>query len=213
MRLRKFSHSCVRLEADDRALVLDPGLFSEAADALDGAGGVLISHEHPDHVDPDAIRAAAQANSSFRVWAPAVVAATFADLGDQVVTTAPGESFDAVGFSVETFGGQHALIHPQIPTIANVAYLIDGEVFHPGDSFTLPTKPVSTLLVPLHAPWSKVSEVIDFVTAVRAPRAFQIHDALLNDAGAQLVTGLVNRFAPQYGTEFRRLDALESVDL
>ena len=46
------------------------------------------------------------------------------------------------------FGGQHALIHPAIPMIANLGYLVDGSVYHPGDSFTVPTAPVSTLLLP-----------------------------------------------------------------
>ena len=39
-------------------LVIDPGSFSDAAAALDGATAVMVTHEHPDHLDADAIRAA-----------------------------------------------------------------------------------------------------------------------------------------------------------
>lgn len=212
MQLTKFTHSCVRLDDGGRTLVIDPGVFSEADEALDGADAVLITHDHPDHLDPAALRAAMAANSTLRVWAPAAIAATLPDLGERV--TAVTEShFDAAGFSIEVFGSQHAVVHPLIPVIPNLGYLIDETIFHPGDSFTVPPKPVQTLLLATHAPWSKIQEVVDFAIAVRAPQAFQIHDSLLNENGRNLIEGNVSRLVGQYGTEFRHLDARESLTL
>lgn len=201
MQLTKFTHSCVRFDDGDRALVIDPGIFSEVGEALDGAQAVLITHEHPDHVDTDQLRAAAERDPRLRIWAPAAVASTL-DLGEQVVTTGPGEAFDAAGFAVRTFGGQHALIHPTIPVVANVGYLVADAVYHPGDSLIVPPVAVQTLLVPLHAPWSKTAEVIDFVVAVRAPQARPIHDALLNDAGRGFVEAHVSRIGGEHGSEY-----------
>jgi hypothetical protein len=97
--------------------------------------------------------------------------------------------------------------------VANVCYLVDGRVYHPGDSFTVPPVPVETLLIPIHAPWSKIGEVIDFAAAVRAPRAFQIHDALLNEIGSGMVDRMVGTVAATYGTTYKRLAATESVNL
>ena len=54
--LSTWGHACVRIERDGRRLVLDPGAFSDPA-ALDGADAVLITHAHPDHVDPAALAA------------------------------------------------------------------------------------------------------------------------------------------------------------
>ena len=214
MRLTKYTHSCIRLDDGNRALVIDPGTFSETQLALSGVHAVLITHEHADHLDVPALLAAAQADPSLQVWAPAPVASLLAELGDRVTAVGAGESFSAGGLGVRTFGGLHALIHPLIaPLVANVAYLVEGSVYHPGDSFTVPTVPVETLLIPIHAPWSKVSEVIDFTAAVRAPRAFQIHDALLNDNGSALVDRLVGTVGATYGTTYKRLAATESVDL
>ena len=214
MQLTKYTHSCVRIDNGDRALVIDPGMFSETATALDGAHAVLITHEHADHIDAPALIQAAKANTALRIWAPAAVAQTLSELGDQVTAVGAGESFDAAGFAITTFGGLHALIHPLVGTlVANVCYLVDGRVYHPGDSFTVPPVPIETLLIPIHAPWSKIGEVIDFAAAVRAPRAFQIHDALLNENGSGLVDRLVGTVAATYGTAYQRLAATQTVDV
>jgi L-ascorbate metabolism protein UlaG (beta-lactamase superfamily) len=213
MQLTKYTHSCVRLDDGDRSLVLDPGMFSEASAALDGADAVLLTHEHPDHVDADAVRGALRRDPRLRLWAPASMAGQFAEFGEQVVPTEPGQAFEAAGFAVRTFGGQHALIHPAIPMIANVGYLIDDAVYHPGDSFSVPPVAVALLLTPLHAPWSKMSEVIDFTVAVRAPRALPIHDALLTETGRGLVEGHLARISAEYGVEYRRVNPAETLDV
>ncbi|MEP6852613.1 MAG: MBL fold metallo-hydrolase [bacterium] len=206
MEMTKYGHSCVRLEKDGAALVIDPGGFSDAATALRDADALLITHEHQDHIDNDAVRAAAAANRELRIWAPETVATSLADLGERVSVAAGDTQFQAAGFDVQTFGGQHALIHPLIPVVANVCYLVEGSVYHPGDSFIVPTQPVTTLLAPIHAPWSKVAEVIDFVTAVRAPTVHQIHDGLLNPAGLGLVESLVTGLGARTGSQYRHLD-------
>ena len=156
MQLTKFTHACVRLDDGDRSVVIDPGVFSEVDEALDGARAVLITHEHPDHIDVEKIRLALAGDSRLQLFAPAAVTAQLDDAAGQVVTVEPGADFQAGGFEVRSFGGQHALIHPAVPVIANVGYLVDGSVYHPGDSFTVPNVAVRTLLLPSNAPWSKV---------------------------------------------------------
>jgi len=211
--LTKFTHSCVRLDDGDRALVIDPGVFSEVDEAIDGTGGVLITHEHPDHVHVDKIRAALRANTRLQVWAPNSVTALLDGFGEQVTAVAPGESFEAVGFPVRTSGGQHALIHAAIPVVANVGYLVADTVFHPGHSFTVPEAPVPVLLLPTSAPWSKVAEVIDYAISVRAPHTYQIHDALVTDNYTTIVEGHLGRLTAPHGVEFRHLAPRETVDL
>lgn len=213
MQLTKFTHSCVRFDDGDRALVVDPGVFSEVAAALDGASAVLITHEHPDHVDVDQLRSAAQRDPRLAIWAPEPVAAALEDLGEQMTTVTAGHAFDAAGFDVRTFGGQHALIHPTIPVVPNVGYLVGGTVYHPGDSLIVPPVPIEVLLAPMHAPWSKTAEVIDFVVSVRAPRVVGIHDALLTDTGLELVRSHVGRIGGEHGSELRPLKPAEVLDV
>ena len=148
MQLTKYSHSCVRIDDGDRSLVLDPGIYSEVNAALEGAAAVLITHAHPDHLDVDEVTAAARRDRQLRIWAPRSVAEVL-QLGDQVVVVEPGQAFEAAGFAVRTFGGQHALIHPTIPVVPNVGYLVEDAVYHPGDALIVPPVPIELLLAPI----------------------------------------------------------------
>jgi len=208
MKLTKFTHSCVRLESAAGAVVIDPGSFSEAGElklALDGVEAVLVTHEHPDHLDVDTVSRLLGERSELRVWAPAPVAELLGEHRDRVTVVGGGETFEAGGLPVTAYGGQHALIHPSIPMVPNVGYLVDQTVLHPGDSFVVPTEPVPTLLLALHAPWSKIAEVLDHVVAVRSPVVHAIHDGLLNDRGRGLVEAHVDRVASAYGCRYEPL--------
>lgn len=216
MLLTKFTHSCVRITDDDRAVVIDPGVFSEVETALADVSAVLITHEHPDHVDADRLAAAALANDDLRVWAPKSVADQLAgkpELADRLTAVGPGEEFTAGGFPIRTFGGQHALIHSSVPVVSNVCYLVEGTVYHPGDSYVVPPLAVEMALIPINAPWAKIAETMDFAVAVRAPRAVGIHDALLSDAGRSLYGSQVRRIGLEYETAYQPLLPGESREL
>lgn len=208
MRLIKFTHACVRLENQGRSLLLDPGTWAEDA-AFDGATDVLVTHEHADHVDVERI-VAAHTRSPLTVHAPAPVAAMLGALGSAVHTVTVGENFTANGFQVNVVGGRHAVIFNGVPDCANVGYLVDGAVYHPGDSLFVPDDPVETLLVPTAAPWLKLAEAIEFLRAVRPARAFSIHDAMLSARGE----AGVDRWLAQAGnTDYGRIPPGDGVDL
>ncbi|AXE23711.1 MBL fold metallo-hydrolase [Streptomyces globosus] len=181
MKLTKRLHSCVQLEKDGRVLVIDPGAFSEP-DAGLGADALLVTHEHPDHFDEGRLRAALDANPAAALWTLRSVAERLAPAyPGRVHTVGHGDAFTAAGFDVQVHGELHAVIHPDIPRITNVGYLVEGSLFHPGDALTVPGVPVETLMVPVHAPWNKVSEVIDYLREVGPRRAIDIHDVYLAD--------------------------------
>ncbi|MFJ9322926.1 MBL fold metallo-hydrolase [Streptomyces globisporus] len=179
--LTKKTHSCVRIEKEGRVLVIDPGGFSED-DAARGADVMLVTHEHADHFNEARLRAGLEANPAAEIWTLRSVAEQLsAAFPGRVHTVGDGDAFSAAGFDVTVHGELHAVIHPDIPRITNVGFLVDGSVFHPGDALTVPERPVDTLLLPVMAPWSKISEVIDYVREVKPRRAIDVHDALLTD--------------------------------
>ena len=218
MRLTKLTHSCVRIEAGGRTLVIDPGAWGPTDD-LAGAGAALITHEHADHFEPDRLRVHAAANPDFRVFANTAVAGQLADLGDRVVTVADGDSIDAAGFAVRVVGRLHASIHPDIPQALNVCFLVEGRVFHPGDSFTAPPDSGLTLLLPLSAPWLKLAEAIDYARAARPAIAIPIHDGILNERGTGLggrllgTPGMLGPGADGVPPQFRPLAIGESIEI
>jgi L-ascorbate metabolism protein UlaG (beta-lactamase superfamily) len=211
MRLTKLTHACVRLRKDDRTLVIDPGGLTREADAFAGADAVLITHEHMDHLDAERVRAAVADNPSLEIYTCGAVAdqlsiATARTLGD-------GDALTIAGFDVGIVGEKHEVVHPDVPPVDNIGFFVDGEVFHPGDAFTVPDRPVPTLLVPTNAPWMKNPEMIDYLREVSPERAYSVHDGLVNDIGFMLIDGNLGSEGERQGKDFRRLKPGESIDL
>lgn len=177
MRITKFTHACVRLEHEGRVVVIDPGVWSEPA-ALVGADAVLVTHEHADHIDVLRL-----AGLGVPVYAPAD--ANIAGL--EVVGVTAGADFTVADFRVRAVGGRHAFVHGGRPDCANLGYVLDEGIYHPGDSLHVPDRPVETLLVPAQASWVKTTEVLDFVNAIDPQRSFAIHDAQINERGLSSV--------------------------
>ncbi|MBB2921917.1 MBL fold metallo-hydrolase [Cellulomonas cellasea] len=201
-----WGHACIRLDREGRRLVVDPGSFS-SPDALTGAHAVLVTHEHADHVVPDQLRAALEAQPELEVWAPGPVAEQLAGVtgaDGRVHTVVAGDHVTAGGFDVAVVGGSHAVIHPDVPVIANVGYLVDGTVLHPGDAFDVPEAAhgVDVLCLPVAAPWLKLAEAVEFTRAVGPRVLVPIHDAHLSGVGNAMVDRLLSGLAPG---EYRRL--------
>jgi L-ascorbate metabolism protein UlaG (beta-lactamase superfamily) len=210
MRLTKYAHSCVRMERDGAVLVIDPGAFTEP-EALDGVDAVLITHEHFDHLNVDALADALGKRPAVTVHTHADVVPKLDALAGAVTAVASGKSFEAAGFRVRAYGGLHAEIHPDVPRVANLGFLVEDTVYHPGDSFDVPEEAtVDTLFVPISAPWLKLSEAVDFVRAVAPRRAYAMHDCLLSEAGFQVTDGNMSRLSR---CDYARLESGSSVDV
>lgn len=202
MRLIKYTHACVRIEADAAVLVIDPGAFTERA-ALDGVDAVLITHEHFDHLNVEALADELGKRPAVKVFTHAAVVDKLDALAGAVTTVASGDEFEAAGFKVRAYGGWHAEIHPDVPRVPNLGFLVDEMLYHPGDSFDVPTgATVDTLFVPVSGPWLKISESVEFVRAVAPRRAYALHDALLSEAGYKVTDANMSRLS---GTEYARL--------
>jgi L-ascorbate metabolism protein UlaG (beta-lactamase superfamily) len=211
MQLTKLGHACVRLQKDDRTLVIDPGGLTPEDDAIAGADAVLITHEHFDHLQAERLRKALTDDPRLTVYTCRAVAEILGDVGDRVRTVGDGDALNIADFEVAVVGEKHEVVHPDVPPVENVGFFVEGEVFHPGDAFTVVEAP--TLLVPGQAPWMKAPEMIQYLRAVGPRRAYAVHDGLLNEFGLGLLESQLSGEAEQQHADFRRLKPGESVQL
>lgn len=205
MKLTKYEHSCFTVEKDGNVLVVDPGRFTTDFIAPENVVGIIITHEHGDHFDHEQIEAIIDKNPDAVIIGHDSITSKIEAF--ETHTVRAGDTFTIGEFSLEFFGGEHALIHESIPAVANLGVMINELLYHPGDSFTLPNKPVDTLALPVSAPWMKISEAMDFLVKVNPRLAFPAHDAILSDIGKGIPDRLLSEIASKSGTEYKRLEA------
>jgi L-ascorbate metabolism protein UlaG (beta-lactamase superfamily) len=186
MIITRFGHAAVLVEVAGRRILIDPGTYS-SDDAFDltELDAIAVTHQHADHVDPARIGRLVAANPNALLLAEPE---TLPKLETGAwVAAAVGKAVRLGSATLTPVGGQHAVIHDDIPRVGNVGYTVaaPGEptFFHPGDAYETAPKGVDVLGVPLSAPWAKVSEAVEFVRRVAPTTVFPIHDGGLSDVG------------------------------
>ena len=192
MQITRFGHAAVLVEAADTRLLIDPGGFSpDETFALEGLDGIVVTHQHPDHLDQQRFPGLLERNPGAVLVCDPETAAIVPDVDwvqnhDGLVTTIGA-------LTVRGVGVEHAVILPSIPRIANVGVLVtaDGEptLFHPGDTYAYAPVGVDVLALPLSAPWAKLSETVEFVQRVSPSTLFPIHDRTISEAAYGIYWG------------------------
>src|SRR3954469_3266158 len=131
MRLVKYRHSCLLVEEGSARLLLDPGGFSQGFEGLTGLTAVLFTHQHADHFDLNKLQSLLQANPDAEVVADEATVAKLEAAGVACRAVGEGDQLELAGLEIEVAGSKHAVIHPEVPVIPNVGYLIGGRFFHP----------------------------------------------------------------------------------
>ncbi|MCG5431303.1 MBL fold metallo-hydrolase [Mycobacterium sp. MYCO198283] len=212
MQLTHFGHSCLLADIAGTTLLFDPGVFSHGFEGITGLSAVLITHQHPDHADPKRLPALIDANPGAAFYADPQTAA---QLGEPWQAVNVGDRFSVGGLDIRGVGGAHAIIHPEIPNIDNISYLVgDGQhaarLMHPGDALYLPGEPVDVLALPAAAPWMRISEAVEYLRGVNPRAAVPIHQGIV----APEARGIYySRFTEMGRAQFRVLDEENGTEL
>jgi L-ascorbate metabolism protein UlaG (beta-lactamase superfamily) len=204
MKLTKYEHACFTVEKDGKLLVVDPGGWTTDLGAPENVVAIVITHEHPDHFDVNALGAIISHNPDATIYAHENITRQFGDTLPNNAVVA-GEGIEVGPFRLEFYGGEHAVIHPSMPVAPNLGVMVNGTLYYPGDSFVQPDRTVDTLALPVAAPWLKISETFDFLSAVKPHLAFPTHDVILSKIGQGLADRMVSGVADTAGITYQRL--------
>jgi L-ascorbate metabolism protein UlaG (beta-lactamase superfamily) len=172
---------------------------------------IVITHAHDDHCFEAQLERLLVSNPDLVIFGPPEVRTRLTNYN--VTAVYHGDHYPVGPFTIEFMGDLHAQIHHSIPVIENRAVLINDRVYYPGDSFTLPDREVDLLAVPTSAPWLKIGEVMDFVSAIKHKKSIATHNALLSDFGHALNNGRVKALTEAQGGEFTYLLDGESIEI
>lgn len=213
MRLTKFEHAALMIEDSGSRLFIDPGKFTTPITEATGAVAVVITHQHDDHWTPEQLGRIAAKSPGVRFFGPAGVVHAAAERGIEVEGVHAGDEVLVEPFRLRFFGGRHAVIHASIPVIDNLGVLVNKALYYAGDSFSVPDGvAVDVLAAPAGAPWMKLAESMDYVTAVAPRRAFPTHEMVLSRAGKDLSNARLRWATEQGGGEYFALEPGDTLD-
>lgn len=174
MKVTRFPQSCLLLEQDGHAIVIDPGvhfLKTHTIDELKGVGAVLYTHQHSDHYDPAIAKALLEAG------VPIYANAATDNLidSDKVTVVHDGDMFTAGGFEVIARELPHCLLVDGSKGPQNTGYVVNGAFFHPGDGKELEGLKVDNLALPITGPDISMHDAFAFARQVQAKVVIPIH--------------------------------------
>jgi L-ascorbate metabolism protein UlaG (beta-lactamase superfamily) len=212
MTIKKLGHCCLLIRTGGLTILTDPGNFSTEQNTLTGVDVVLITHEHADHFHTESVQAIIKNNPDCQVITNSGVGKKLDELGISY-TILEGRNASKVGaVAFEAFDCRHEEIFEEIGQVQNTAYMIDGRLFYPGDSYCIPEKSVEILALPVAGPWCRISEAIRYALAVRPAHAFPVHDGMLEPTRIGPAHSIPEKVLSEHGIHFVPMNAGDERD-
>ena len=101
MQIVHLGQSCMLVEIGTARLLLDPGIYSTGFEELTGLDAVLVTHQHPDHLDLDRLPALLAANPASQLIVDVGTAGPLADAGIAYRLIGPGDQLELAGATVD----------------------------------------------------------------------------------------------------------------
>lgn len=210
MRIEKYVHSCLLLSLDGTRLLFDPGKFSFVDQRVDPhrfteLDGIVLTHGHPDHLDPDALSIIVEATGA-PLFGNEQIASKLEGTGLRV-TVVNEADFTVGAFRLKPLPVRHApILSDQIPKVT--AYLVNDNFLNPGDSFDSAMdrfKGVETLALPVMAPFLTEIDAMAFAQRLAPHHVIPIHDGYARNYFLEQRYDTYEPFMRRAGISFHRL--------
>jgi L-ascorbate metabolism protein UlaG (beta-lactamase superfamily) len=172
MKITRYFQSCLLIEAGKARILIDPS--SHEKDKLGGLGkldAVFYTHEHGDHFDAEMAQTFVEQGIA-PVYANASTAKLIKASKTEVTD---GQEFDINGVKVKAIELPHCLMVDGSTSVQNTGYLVNNELFHPGDGKELDGLSAKILAVPLNGPDISPHDAFMFARQVSAEHVLPIH--------------------------------------
>jgi len=205
MKVTRYFQSCLLIEANEARILIDPSL--QEKNRLGEFGrldAVFYTHEHLDHFDAEMAR-----NFVEQGIAPVYANASTAKLIDASKTVVQdGKEYEISGIKVKAIELPHCLMIDGSASVQNTGYLVNDELFHPGDGKELAGLKVRILTVPLTGPDISAHDAFAFGKQVQAQHLVPIHYDYMGGN-----PDFFARTAEQNGMKTHSLELGQSVEL
>ncbi len=209
MKITKYPQSHLVIEKSGHQLIIDPGLFTFQkgfkVKEFQNADAFLITHIHPDHLDPDTIKDLA---GDKLVYGNYDVVSKLKTLGVKGVEIRNGQELEIAGFKVKAVELPHFPHWGGAKMPTNTGFVIDGVFFHPGDGYELKGLSVDNTALPIGHPFVSTISALEFAKSLNAKVIIPIHyDAYPRDPEE------IKKIASESNIEVRPLKDGESTEI
>jgi L-ascorbate metabolism protein UlaG (beta-lactamase superfamily) len=210
MKITKYIHSCLLFEHEGEKLLFDPGLFTFVEDQVkpdqfSDVTTVVLTHSHPDHLNLKALKEILE-TSKATVISNRGVAEMLRKEGIEVKLHEEG-TMQAGAFTLQAQAAAHQpILADEIPP--NTAYLVNGRVLNPGDSFDIslnPWKGTEILILPVMAPFLTEVEALAFARRMEPKEVIPVHDGYAKDFFLKGRYDTYELFLKKDGVKFHRM--------
>jgi len=207
MKITKFSHSCLLVEMPTRTALFDPGAMSVdqlSAHDFKFLDNIIITHEHPDHLNMEAIKKLIDQFPKVRIKA--------ASSATKLLHEAGINSEQGAVDGVEIFDAPHENVAPlfESPDQIGVHYL--GKLTHPGDSHNF-QESKAILALPITGPWGATTTAVNLAIQLRPSYVIPIHDWHWKDEARHQMYEVIGQALEAEGIAFVRIEDGQPVNL
>lgn len=210
-RIYKYIHSCFLIEKNGGRILIDPGGLTFVEKKVkpgdfSNISAILISHNHFDHYDANAIKIVLRNNPKCKIFTNQSTVETLEKEGIRAEVFADG-MLEIQGFSVKAINAPHEPLPIPIPD--NTAFLVDDLFLHTGDSLSraLLEHKAKVLALPISAPWLTMPQALEFVLEYKPEYVLPAHDGYIKDFFNDWQYSVWEQLLAEKNIKFHKLDS------